>query len=278
MTTNDEIREKVSEAYVVALRRSQEGGGACCAPQSACAEPAGAAAKLADYTTELRAFAEAGASSLGCGNPLAFAGVQAGDTVVDLGSGAGFDLLIAAEKVGPDGLVIGIDMTDEMNEAARANAAAAGFTNVELRKGVIEELPVEDGSADWIISNCVVNLSPEKERVFTEIHRVLKPGGRFSISDIVVDELPESVRALAGVYTACVGGAISEHDYIAGLRSAGLIDVNVSERLIYEDEQIRDLIAGDLDWSGEACAVQLQDLPSLAGKVASVKLVGRKPR
>ena len=178
-STTDEVRAQVSEAYTAALEKSlskKEGCGCGCGPE------AGVAAQTAGYDAELTEHADAAASSFGCGNPLAFAGVEAGQTVVDLGSGAGFDLLIAARKVGPDGHVIGVDMTDAMLEAARDNAERAGFGQVEVRKGLIEALPVADGEADWVISNCVINLSPEKERVFAEIFRILKPGGRFSIS------------------------------------------------------------------------------------------------
>ena len=162
-----EIHESVSSAYTEALESSRKGtGGSCCAPSSGCCTPpVGTAAKTAGYTTEeLSRYSEASVSSFGCGNPLAFEGVEPGQVVLDLGSGAGFDLLIASAKVGPEGRVIGVDMTDAMIEAARGNAAKAGATNVEVRKGTIEQLPVEDGSVDWVISNCVINLSPEKDR------------------------------------------------------------------------------------------------------------------
>ena len=133
-------------------------------------------------------------------------------------------------------------MTDAMIEAARANAERAGFDQVEVRKGLIEELPLDADEADWVISNCVINLSPEKERVFAEVHRVLKPGGRFSISDIVVEELPEALRSHAAAYAACVAGAIPEAQYVAGLRAAGLLDVEVSERLVYSAVEIRGIV------------------------------------
>jgi SAM-dependent methyltransferase len=273
---NEKIREDVAAAYAEALRRSRAQGG-CCGGSSGPVEPAGIAAKSAGYEAELEAHPEAGRSSCGCGNPLAFAEVGEGQTVVDLGSGAGLDLLIAAEKVGTGGLVVGIDMTDDMIEAARGNAARAGFENVEVRKGVIEALPVEDSSADWVISNCVVNLSPEKERVFAEIHRVLRPGGRFSISDIVVEDLPRAVRELAGARVACVGGAISEAEYVAGLHAAGLEDVRVSERLAYTADQIREALGGDADRAGEEAKAAGVELFGLEGRVASVRLSGRKP-
>ncbi len=288
-TSKDDIREQVSQAYADALKRSRDGGGGCCGPaepssgSSCCGgtaepatEPAGVAAKVAGYDEEIAQHAEAAASSFGCGNPLAFAGVEAGQTVVDLGSGAGFDLLIAARKVGPDGRVIGIDMTDDMIEAARGNAKRGGFDQVEVRKGLIEELPVEDGTADWVISNCVINLSPEKDRVFAEAERVLKPGGRISISDIVVEELPEALRTHAAAYAACVAGAIPEDDYLAGLRAAGLVDVEVTERMVYSAAEIRGIVGSDLESFGIDPEALDGWLGELEGKVWSARFAGRK--
>jgi arsenite methyltransferase len=271
------IHEEVSSAYTEALRRSKEAGsGSCCGPSADCCSTS-PAAELAGYGEERETYAEAAASSFGCGNPLAFAGVEPGQCVLDLGSGAGLDLLIAAEKVGPGGKVIGIDMTDPMIEAARAAAARAGHTNIEVRKGLIEELPVEDASVDWVISNCVINLSPDKDRVFREIHRVLKPGGRLSISDIVVEDLPGWIRESAAAYSACVAGAISEREYVQGLRDAGLEEVEVEERLGYEPEQVRAIVENDfadLDLEGEQLD---RALVEVKGKVWSAKVVGRKP-
>ena len=203
--------------------------------------------------------------------------MRPGETVLDLGSGAGFDLLIAADKVGPEGRVIGIDMTDDMIAEARRNAEQAGHANVDVRKGLIEELPVEDSSVDWVISNCVVNLSPEKERVFAEIRRVLKPGGRFSVYDMVVEDLPQSVREHAAAYAACVAGAISEDEYVGGLRTAGLEDVRIAERQVYEVAQIRGIVANDLDWAGLDPSTLEGELDALEGKVASVRITGRRP-
>ncbi len=274
----EDVRERVSQAYAEALRRSQEepAATACCAPVDGGTEPAGVAAKCADYSAELDAHAEAGKSSFGCGNPLAMAGVKAGETVLDLGSGAGFDLLIAADLVGPGGRVIGVDMTDAMIEAARASAAKAGYDNVEVRKGIIEELPVEDASVDHVISNCVVNLSPEKQRVFAEIQRVLKPGGRFSIFDIVAEDLPQALLDHPAAYSACVAGAIPQNDYLAGLRAAGLTDVEVAERLEYDALQLKGMIGSDLEWAGEDPSALDAALEGLAGRVASVRFVGGK--
>ena len=278
--SGDTIRREVSEAYATALERSRQGDGGCCGSASSpsdTVEPAGVAAKSAGYGEQLAAHPEAAKSSFGCGNPLAFAEVRPGQTVLDLGSGAGLDLLIAAEKVGPSGRVIGVDMTDSMLDAARQSAADAGFDNVELRAGVIEELPVESGSVDWVISNCVVNLSPEKERVFAEIRRVLRPGGRFSISDIVAEDLPPVVRKSVAAYASCVAGAISEADYVSGLEAAGLADVTLSERLVYDEEQLCGIASSDLEWAGEEPGSLPALMSQVAGKVASVRISGRRP-
>ena len=270
-----DIRTNVSKAYAEALKRSQAEWTSCCGGPTECA-PAGSAAQTAGYDQELRDHGEAGASSFGCGNPLAFAGVQPGDTVLDLGSGAGFDLLIASDVVGPEGRVIGVDMTDEMLAAARANAERAGKLNIELRKGTIEKLPVDDASVDWVISNCVINLSPEKERVFAEIARVLKPGGHFSISDITAERIPEGLLAHPAAHCACVSGAISQGDYIAGLQQAGLVRVEVAERSLYGTEQLLDMIAKDFEWAQEDTAGLAEALTGLEGQVASVRLTGMR--
>ena len=273
----DELRDQVRGAYAAALERSRQAeGSSCCSTSAEPVVPAGAAACAAGYDAEIEADPEAAASSFGCGNPLAFAGVEPGQTVIDLGSGAGFDLLIAARKVGPEGRVIGVDMTDEMIAAARDNAARAGFEQVEVRPGLIEALPVDDASADWVISNCVINLSPEKERVFAEIHRVLRPGGRFSISDIVVEELPEEIRHHAAAYAACVAGAISEPEYVAGLEAAGLSDVTVDERHVYSAAEIRGIVGSDLASFGLSAEAMDDALDGLEGQVWSARVSGRR--
>lgn len=263
MENADSVREEVSKSYTRAVQQ----------PQGGCCDPKGVAFRHAGYSAEELAALpqDAVANAFGCGNPLAFAEVRPGETVLDLGSGAGIDLLIAAEKVGPEGRVIGVDMTDEMVERARANAAAKGLHNVEVRKGLIEALPVEDASVDWVISNCVINLSPEKDKVFAEIARVLKPGGRGSISDIVVEGLPEEVRANREFYTACVAGAIREADYLAGLRRAGL-EAEVTDRCVYDAGQLLAFAA-----SCEAPPGFEKLVPALAGKVWSARFALRKP-
>ncbi len=273
-TNESELREQVSEAYANALKQAQDhGGGGCCSN----AVPVGVAAQTAGYTDEEKAsFGDAAQSSFGCGNPLAFAGVEEGQTVLDLGSGAGFDLLIASSKVGKHGKVIGVDMTDEMLEAARENAKRAGADNVELRKGPIEKLPVEDGSVDWVISNCVINLSPEKDKVFAEIARVLKPGGHFSVSDIVAEELPQSLREAAASYSACIGGAISEGEYLGGLEAAGLNNLEVTERSVYDESQLKGMVGTDLEALGVPADLLNEQIPAVVGKIWSAKITGTR--
>jgi len=259
---NEQIRSQVEQAYAERITERKS----CCGGD---APATSSVAALAGYGNELDQHPDAGASSFGCGNPLAFAGVVAGETVLDLGSGAGFDMLIAAEKVGPTGRVIGVDMTDAMIDKARENLDRAGVKHAEVRKGIIEALPVDESSVDWVISNCVINLSPEKERVFGELHRTLKPGGRFSVSDIVAHDLPDWARQKAAAYAACIGGAITEQEYIAGLKKAGLTDVQVADRLAYTPEQLASF--GETDEDREKLA-------QLAGRVQSLRFTGRKAR
>ena len=238
MGKQDNIRRSVAKSYAKAITS----GGGCCGGDGI---PQGTFAKLANYSREeLDSLPpDAVVSSFGCGNPLAFSEVKEGDVVLDLGSGAGIDLLLAAKHVGTSGRVIGVDMTDEMIAEARKNIAATGLANIEVRKGLIEELPVDTGSVDWVISNCVVNLSPNKPRVFAEIARVLKPGGKVRISDIVTQDLPAWVRQSEALYSICVAGAISESDYLQGLRDAGLRQAAVQERIVYDAAQLRNLLA-----------------------------------
>ena len=288
MNARETIRESVSRAYAKAVEAPA--GGGCCGPDPV---QKGTVVKLAGYgRDELAALPpEAVVNSFGCGNPLAFSEVRAGDVVLDLGSGAGIDVLIAGKKVGPTGRAIGIDMTDEMIAKARQNIAAAGLDNVEVRKGIIEDLPVEPDSVDWVISNCVINLSPEKSRVFAEIARVLKPGGRMSVSDIVIQDLPESVRANQALYSSCIAGAIDEEAYLEGLRTAGLTEVEVRERLVYDETQLRGFIdselpktapqAGCCSGSDGADALTAEEVKELArtmqGNVWSARIYARKP-
>jgi len=236
----DKVRAEVSKSYARAIEKTKadeaHGGPASCCGSKAQTANVEAIGYTVDEVAALPS--DAVVSSFGCGNPLAFAGVKPGETVVDLGSGAGLDLLVARQRVGESGRVIGVDMTDAMIDRARANIAKAGFANVEVRKGIIEKLPLESGTVDWVISNCVINLSPDKPRVFAEIARVLRPGGQMSVSDIVAKDLPWWARKSMALYASCIGGAISEEAYVAGLQKAGLTNVRVKERHIFDREQI----------------------------------------
>ncbi len=276
MTTlpTTDVHRSVSEQYTAALDRAQKrsASASCCGPVQC-----GAAAATAGYAAPEDALAVAAAASFACGNPLAFAEVQPGETVVDLGSGAGYDLLLAAEKVGPEGRVIGVDMTDAMIDAARANAATAGAFQVQVRKGLIEALPIAADQADWLISNCVINLSPDKPKVFAEMARVLKPGGQFRVADIIAEDLPPWLRDNALAYAACIAGAIPEAAYLGGLRAVGFADVQIVSRLVYTAEQIRAVIATDFADAGLDPAAWDSIVGELEGKVASVTVTGRKP-
>jgi SAM-dependent methyltransferase len=281
MSRPEDIRKDVSKNYARAVEQTKAASGSCCSGPA----PESILATLAGYSREALASlpADAVASSFGCGNPVALGEIREGDTVLDLGSGAGIDLLLAAKLVGPSGKVIGVDMTEVMIERARANTKASGLTNVEVLEGIIEDLPVESDSIDLVISNCVINLSPEKKRVFAELHRVLKVGGRFSISDIVAETMPAWITEISMAYSACISGAIPEAEYLAGLREAGLVDVAVRDRLTYDKEQLGGLLGTD---EGASCccgpggvpkAALLRMAHELAGKVSSIRVVGRKP-
>jgi len=223
------------------------------------------------YSKEDLALAGDGNLGLGCGNPLALAEIMPGMTVVDLGSGAGFDAFLAWRKVGPAGRVIGVDMTDDMLKRARENAAKMGAGNVEFRKGFIEALPIENNSVDIIISNCVINLSPDKPAVFREIHRVLKPGGRFAVSDIVLlADLPESVKNDVSAYVGCLSGASLLTDYVRFPLEAGLVDLTIPQ--IAHGSKLASVLAPNKLTPEQA------ETQRLAGQVvASIKMHGHKP-
>ncbi len=281
MNHPDDVRKNVSTSYARAVEQSKTPGGSCCSGFV----PGGVLTTLAGYSRKdlVSLPADAVASSFGCGNPVALAEIREGDTVLDLGSGAGIDLLLAAKLAGPKGQVIGVDMTPAMIDRARANAAAAGLTNVEVREGIIEDLPVASGSIDLVVSNCVINLSPEKKRVFAELHRVLKVGGRISISDMVAEPMPDWVTEVGMLYSACISGAIPEAQYLKGLRDAGLAGVAVRDRLTYDEDQLMALLGSSEVGScccgsgGVPKAAILRIARELAGKVASIRVVGLKP-
>lgn len=226
----ENIRAVVRDGYA----RVAKGKTACCPPATPCcgpetaSRPADLSRKIGYTETELASVPEGANLGLGCGNPVALAGLREGETVLDLGSGPGLDCFLAAQKVGSSGKVIGVDMTPEMVEKARRNARQGDYGNVEFRLGEIENLPVADSSVDTVISNCVINLSPDKERVFKEALRVLRPGGRLMISDIVLlKDLPESVRGSVEAYIGCVAGAMLKDEYLGVVRKAGFQEVRV---------------------------------------------------
>jgi len=222
-SSSETIREEVRRRYGATARgESSSCGDKCCTSTSA---------ETLGYSTEQSAITEAANLGLGCGNPLAIASLQPGQTVLDLGSGAGFDCFLAARAVGPSGEVIGVDMTDDMLAKARENARQNGFANVEFRFGEIEALPVADESMDVIISNCVINLSPEKARVFAEAYRVLKPGGRLAIADIIATAtLPDEVRGDWAAYTGCMAGASQIGELEEMLRKAGFEKIKIAPK------------------------------------------------
>jgi len=230
----DQVRQTVRARY----GQIAAGGGGCCGPTAyGCQSPDGnidpeAIAQMLGYSTaDMRAVPEGANLGLGCGNPQAIATLKPGETVVDLGSGAGFDVFLAARAVGPGGRVIGVDMTPEMLAKARANQAKDGTANVEFRLGEIENLPVADATADVIISNCVINLSPNKPRVFQEAFRALKPGGRLAVADIVaLGPIPADLRQDWELYTGCVAGASMVDDLKAMLRDSGFTDIRIAGR------------------------------------------------
>lgn len=231
-TSADDLREQVRERYAEAARAASDGTSGGCGSGSCCADGESDTAKFGEalYGVEQRgALPEAAAlASLGCGNPTAVAALVEGETVLDLGSGGGIDVILSAKRVGPTGLAYGLDMTDEMLALAQQNARAAGLGNAIFLKGVIEAIPLPAGSVDVVISNCVVNLSTDKPTVLTEIARVLRPGGRVGISDVVAeDRLSPAERAERGSFVGCIAGALSKGEYEAGLEAAGFEQVSV---------------------------------------------------
>jgi arsenite methyltransferase len=232
-TTADELREEVRRRYAESARAVTEGTDGCgCGSGSCCADGESDATKFGEalYDAEQRGELPEAATlaSLGCGNPTAVADLRAGETVLDLGSGGGIDVLHSAKRVGPTGKAYGLDMTDEMLALATNNATEAGVSNVHFLKGVIEQIPLPANSVDVIISNCVINLSVDKPAVLTEMARVLRPGGRIGISDVVAeDHLSASERAERGSYVGCIAGALSKDEYVAGLGAAGFEHVSV---------------------------------------------------
>jgi SAM-dependent methyltransferase len=258
-----DIKKTVRKAYADVARGKRR---SCCGPESACCAE-DSARRLGYSPDEVAGVPEGANMGLGCGNPTAIAELQPGETVLDLGSGGGFDCFLAAARVGPAGRVVGVDMTPEMIEKARANAERAGAGNVEFRLGEIEAIPLDDASADVVISNCVINLSPDKARVFREIARVLKPGGRMMVSDIVLTgPLPDALRGDAAAISACIGNAVAKDDYLVLIGAAGLTGITTRS------------LADASEMLGEAgCCDAPVDPEALRGVVASLTVSAVKP-
>jgi arsenite methyltransferase len=241
-----EIKEKVREKYGEAALRVKSGGSSCCgsAPSSACSvDPI--TSNLYDSTETSQIPQDAVLASLGCGNPTALAKLSPGETVLDLGSGGGIDVLLAARRVGPAGKAYGLDMTDEMLALARENQRQAGVENVEFLKGEIEHIPLPDNSVDVIVSNCVINLSADKDQVLREAFRVLKPGGRLAVSDVVTrGEMPPEIRERVLLWVGCIAGALEENEYRAKLIAAGFEGVDLEPTRIYRIDDARAFLSG----------------------------------
>jgi len=256
----ENTHEVVQKAYAQVARKQSS----CCGPGSSCCDDS------KPYTVADHPVPEA-ELGLSCGNPVAFSRLRSGDVVLDLGSGAGKDVFLAAEKVGDAGRVIGVDMTPEMLALARSNAVkfftTTGLSNVEFREGKIEDLPVDDASVDVVISNCVINLSPDKRQVFREVYRVLKPGGRIIVSDIVLNRpLPESAKNDADLYAACIAGALLRDEYLQAIRDAGFVEIEIlSDRTYEASSACTDPVTGGVS-------------ETLAGAAASITVLARRPR
>lgn len=274
--TNDDLKERVKRRYAEAAAAAIRGEGGCCGPISSSCGPA--ATKDA-ITRDLYSAEEAKEippdallASFGCGNPATLADLRPGEVVLDLGSGGGIDVLLSARRVGPTGKAYGLDMTPEMLSLARANQARAGVTNAEFLEGTIEAVPLPDGSVDVLISNCVINLSGDKQRVFEEAFRVLRPGGRFAVSDVVLRrELPDDLRRSMELWTGCVAGALVAQDYVRRLEGAGFIGVSVEPTRSFGGEDFREMACG------AGCGDPGAAAEALHGVVMSAFIRARKP-
>jgi len=270
--STDNIKEAVKEKYGQAALRVIQGRSSCCgaAPQvEGCPDPI--TSNLYDGGQTSQIPQEALLASLGCGNPTALAELKPGETVLDLGSGGGIDVLLSAKRVGPAGKAYGLDMTDEMLSLARENQRKAGVENVEFLKGEMENIPLPDNSVDVVISNCVINLSADKDQVLREAFRVLKPGGRFAVSDIVVcGEVPAEIRRSVELWVGCMAGALEESEYLAKLKRAGFEAESIEPTRVYRVEDARELLASQ-GIDVEAIA------PLVDGKFMSGFVRARKP-
>ena len=270
----EKAKKVVREGYAKIAKQ----GSCCCKPVTSCCGGTDLAQDISQkigYTEEeIGAVPEGANLGLGCGNPVALASLKGGETVLDLGAGAGFDCFLASDRVGKSGKVIGVDMTPEMLDRSRENAKKGNYDNVEFRLGEIENLPVADNSVDAVISNCVINLAPDKKRIFEETYRVLKPGGRLMVSDIVLlKELPDFVRNSIAAYVGCVSGAVMKDEYIRAIEAAGFHDVKVVDET-------------SVKWVGDDAAAGMflenlkispEELKEIVSSVISVRVQGVKP-
>jgi arsenite methyltransferase len=259
MESTTSVKEQVKEKYGRAARAVAQANSvqACCDPGLRCCDPI--TTNLYNYDEKVLIPEKAVLASLGCGNPTALIDLRPGEIVLDLGSGGGIDVLLSAQRVGPTGKAYGLDMTDDMLALAHENQKQAGVTNVEFLKGEIENIPLPDNSVDVIISNCVINLSADKDRVLREAFRVLKPGGRFAVSDVVVrGTVPEEVRKSMLLWVGCIAGALQEQEYVTKLASAGLEQVSIEPTRVYNVEDARQFLT-EAGVDVDAIAPQVND-------------------
>lgn len=272
----DKIKKIVKEGYakIATQNTSCCPGGSCCGSANSAKD----ISKTIGYSDkEINTVPDGANLGLGCGNPVAIASLKEGEVVLDLGSGAGFDAFLASPKVGNAGRVIGVDMTPEMIKKARANAIKGNYTNVEFRLGEIEKLPVEDNSIDVIISNCVINLSPDKESVFKEAFRVLKPGGRLMVSDLVLNKaLPAIVKESVEAYVGCLAGAIMKDDYLYYIKKARFKNIEVISESNYPIEAMANDVTAQVVKNNTG--IKQKDLKDIGSSVASIKVSALKPK
>ena len=268
---SEELRAVVREKYGEAAVRAAAGSKGSCCGTNGCGTTDPITRDLYDAATASTLPETAVLASLGCGNPTALAELHEGEVVLDLGSGGGIDVLLSAHRVGPTGKAYGLDMTDEMLALARQNAAIAGATNVEFLKGEIEAIPLPDNSVDVIISNCVINLSSDKRQVLREAFRVLKPGGRFAVSDVVVrGEIPDEVRRSLELWVGCVAGALEEQQFLTLLAEAGFEEGDIEPTRVYDPEDAREVLEG--------AGVDVKNVSELNGRLMAAFVRARKPQ
>jgi SAM-dependent methyltransferase len=271
-TTSQDIKATVKQKYGEAALRAQSGAtSSCCGGSCGCGSDDPITSNLYSLSQTETLPESAVLASLGCGNPTALAELREGETVLDLGSGGGIDVLLSAQRVGPTGKAYGLDMTEEMLALARENQRKAGVTNAEFLRGEIEQIPLPDGSVDVILSNCVINLSADKKKVLAEAFRVLKPGGRFAVSDVVVQgELPAEVRRSMELWVGCVAGALADTEFLAILKDSGFIDASIEPTRVYSFEDAKTFL-GEAGLDPTALAREVE------GRVMGAFIRARKP-